>query len=242
MIALITPTGGRPAQISLCQQFMKRQSYSGKVVWIIIDDCVPRTTDDIPEDFRENWIIIKKYPEPAWQIGHNTQARNISVAINTLLSNYTEEEIEAIAIIEDDDYYRAIYLERMISRLNGYDIAGETNTIYYNVFYRTAVTNPNTIHASLFQTVFNPKVIEHVKSSYGHRFMDCQIWEKAENKNLFQEGNLAIGMKGMPGRYGIGAGHSKWSNNIDINLNYLKSLIGEEDAKLYERYYGGIGL
>ena len=237
MLCLITPTGGRPDQINLCQYFMKRQTYSGKVIWIIIDDCEPRTTDEIQANFRENWIIIKEYPSPAWQLGQNTQARNISVGINFLLANYKKEDIEGIFIIEDDDYYRPIYLERMAARLNGFDIAGETNTIYYNVFYRTAVTNPNNIHASLFQTAFSFNAIPHLESSYYHRFMDCQLWEKVQNKNLFREGNLAIGMKGMPGRYGIGAGHAAWSSHIDMNLNYLKSLIGEIDAELYAGYY-----
>jgi hypothetical protein len=75
------------------------------------------------------------------------------------------------------------------------------------------------------------------QSSYWHQFIDCQLWEKVQNKNLFRENNLAIGIKGMPGRYGIGAGHSKWfSNHIDRNLNYLTSIIGE-DAKLYAGYY-----
>jgi len=239
-IILITPTGGRQIQINICKQLMQQQTYPGKVVWIIIDDCIPPTAE-IPDDFKENWTIIKKYPIPSWQNGQNTQARNISVGINTLLANYKEEEIEGIFIIEDDDYYKPIYLERMMLRLNGFDIAGETNTIYYNVYYRTAVTNPNLRHASLFQTAFTCKVIPLVKNSYPHRFMDCRIWENAENKNLFQEGNLAIGIKGLPGRPGIGAGHSRWSNNIDINLNYLKSLIGE-DAKIYERYYCNIGM
>jgi hypothetical protein len=239
MIALITPTGGRPIQINLCLQWMKRQTYPGKVAWIIIDDCEPRTTDIIPENFRDNWTIIKYYPVPFWSSGQNTQARNLSAGIQTLLANYKREEIEAIFIIEDDDYYKPVYLERMKERLTGVDIVGETNTIYYNVYYRTYVTNGNTIHASLFQTAFTVNAIPVLESCYWHKFIDCQIWAKIQNKNLFNHGeNLAIGMKGMPGRYGIGAGHSRWASaRTDVNLNYLKSLIGE-DAKLYEGFNG----
>jgi hypothetical protein len=240
MIVLITPTGGRPSQINLCYYFMQRQTYPGQVTWIIIDDCQPRTTDEIQS--RENWTVVKAYPEPSWQPGENTQARNISVGINYILANYKKEDIEAIFIIEDDDYYRPIYLERMVVRLKGFDITGETNTIYYNVYYRTAVTNPNNIHASLFQTAFTMEAIPHVESSYADKFIDCRLWEKVQNKNLFREGNLAVGIKGMPGRYGIGAGHTRWSSNIDRNLDYLSSLIGKEDAKLYERYYGDNGM
>jgi hypothetical protein len=140
MIVLITPTGGRPDQISICSHLMHKQTYQGKVVWIIVDDCIPQTTDFINVDFRENWTIIKIYPIPSWSSGQNTQARNILVGINTLLASYPKEEIEAIFIIEDDDYYKPVYLQRMTEQLKGFDIAGEINTIYYNVVHRVHVT------------------------------------------------------------------------------------------------------
>ncbi len=240
MIVLLTPTGGRPIQIDLCSFFMKRQTYTEKIVWILIDDCNPRTTDFITDNFRGNWAFIKVYPIPIWAEGQNTQARNIEAGIRALMNNFKKEEIEGIFIIEDDDYYKSIYLERMMERLKGFDIAGEKNTIYYNVFHRRYVINPNVIHASLFQTAFTVNAIPYLESSYWHKFIDCQLWEKVQNKNLFNEGNLAIGIKGLPGRYGIGAGHSRaMSMHEDFNLDYLKSLIGE-DAKLYEGYYGGV--
>ena len=135
-IALITPTGGRPSQFNICELLMRRQTYPGKVVWIIIDDCDPVTSNNITADFREGWTIFKEYPNPRWRDGLNTQGRNLSVGINTLLTNYYEDEIEGMFIIEDDDYYRPIYLEEMVRRLQGFRYAGEINTVYYNVFFR----------------------------------------------------------------------------------------------------------
>jgi hypothetical protein len=110
MIALITPTGGRPDQIDLCDIYMHRQNYTGKVVWVIVDDCEPRTTDAIGVGMPPNWTVIKCYPNPIWRPGTNTQGRNISVGINTILTNYKKEEIRGFFIIEDDDYYKSFYL------------------------------------------------------------------------------------------------------------------------------------
>jgi len=45
MIALITPTGARPKQIRLCAEWMKRQTYNGSVLWIVVDDAIPITVD-----------------------------------------------------------------------------------------------------------------------------------------------------------------------------------------------------
>jgi hypothetical protein len=45
-------------------------------------------------------------------------------------------------------------------------------------------------------------------------------------------------MKGMPGRGGIGAGHSRAFTMLpDQNCHYLSSLIGIDDAKLYQDFY-----
>lgn len=236
-IILITPTGCRPEQFKLCTEFMRRQTYTGKVTWVIIDDGYPQTTDNITEAFRPEWKKVKIYPTPVWQTGANTQARNIKAGIDYVKENYKKQDVEGIFIIEDDDYYKSIYLERMMLRLNGFDIAGERNTIYYNVQWRRHVTNANTIHASLFQTAFSYDAIPDFEASYVHKFIDCLFWAKPKRKNLFNEGNLAVGMKGIPGREGIGAGHRRaLVMKPDPYLHYLRSLIGD-DVKNYERYF-----
>lgn len=237
MICLITPTGSRPSQFRLCQYFMQRQTYAGRVVWIVIDDAVPVTTERISA--KENWEIVKVYPEPVWEIGQNTQLRNIKAGIE-IVKDY--KDIETIFIIEDDDYYKPVYLEMMIEKLRDFDIAGEKNTIYYNVVSRRYCTNPNVRHSSLFQTAFKPSEIPLLESSYWHKFIDCEFWTKPKRKNLFNDDNLSIGIKGIAGRAGIGAGHKSSMNmTSDINLIYLRSLIGK-DAEFYEGYYraGGV--
>jgi hypothetical protein len=231
-------TGARPAQFNICQQLMSRQTYTGKVAWVIVDDAIPVSTDCVTSDFR-GWDIVKVYPKPSWTVGKNTQARNLRAGLKAMTDNYSKEEIEAIFIIEDDDYYRTIYLERMMAHFNGYDLVGEMKTIYYNVQWRRYVTNNNTAHASLFQTAFKYCTIPILQECMVHKFFDYVFWSKVTNKFLFYENDLAVGMKGMPGRGGIGAGHSKaMSMHDDTSMRYLAKLIGE-DFKLYESFYTG---
>ena len=237
MIGIITPTGGRQIQINICEQLMKRQTYQGDVVWVIIDDCLPRTTGQITHD---RWKIINCHPSPNWKPETNTQGRNISVGINELM-NY---DLEAIFIIEDDDYYRPQYIEKMMTRLEGFQVAGEVDTIYYNVYFRRYFSNQNMKHASLFQVAFRPDVIPIFRKCYMERFIDAKFFQllAGNGVNLFPELKLAIGIKGLPGRPGIGAGHGKLMNmRTDNNMTYLTTLIGT-DAKIYERYYGGLDM
>jgi len=238
MIVLITPTGARQAQFNLCSLYMQRQTYSGQVTWIIIDDCNPHTTDNIQGDFKPDWTIIKVYPIPLWN-GQNTQSRNLSAGLDVMKGNC--EDIEAVFIIEDDDYYKPFYIERMLIHLKGFWAAGEMNTIYYNVQHRRYADNNNKQHTSLFQLAFTIDAIPIFQQSLPATFIDahfCMIIPR-DKLNLFNDGTLSIGMKGMPGRKGIGAGHNMMTNHPpDYKGNYLKSLIGEQDAKFYEGYYG----
>jgi hypothetical protein len=237
MIALITATGGRSIQFNLCSIFMKRQNYTGEVAWIIVDDCLPITTNFVQTDFRENWTILKTYPVPSWSPGQNTQARNLSVGLNLLLKTFKLEEIEAIFIIEDDDYYKNIYLESMISRLNGFIAAGEIQTLYYNVAYRQFCGNTNVGHSSLFQTALKIEAIPILEQAFTDKFIDMKFWTLIQNKNLFKDGNLSIGIKGLPGRFGIGIGHRKFAGwPYDTQLQTLTEWIGA-DAQLYAGFY-----
>lgn len=134
MIALLTPTGGRPTQIRLLAKWMQRQTYTGQVLWILVDDCNPTTViDNMPSSFPPNWTIIKVFPRPVYQ-GINTQGRNLRAAITELKK---WDKITSVFIIEDDDYYSPNYLRMMVAYLNDYDLVGEANSLYYDVTNKT---------------------------------------------------------------------------------------------------------
>jgi len=235
-IALITPTGGRSRQIRFCAEFMHKQDYPGQVLWVVVDDCEPVTTDVITKDFRENWIIRKIYPEKKWRPGLNTQSQNLMHGIEAV----KEYEVEAIFIIEDDDYYSSRYLSEMMKRLRGYDIAGEQKTIYYNAKIHTWFANGNTRHASLFQVAFTPLLLPMFQDICYKRvkFIDIIFFKSAAqagNKiNLFNSEHLSIGIKGLSGRAGIGWGHRRNNSRMkaDEELVKLKELTGA-DYKYY---------
>ena len=238
MIALISPTGARPQAFSLCAKHMKSQTYKGEVLWVVVDDGSPLTTNNVAPDFREGWEIQKIYPVPVWAPGTNSQSRNIKAGLD-IVKNYT---VEAIFIIEDDDYYKPVYLEEMMKRMAGYLAIGETKTIYYNVACRQIMLNNNEKHSSLFQTAFTPAALYIFESCYGHQFIDAEFWRKIPRGRgcLFSADNLSVGIKGMPGRGGIGAGHRMAQGHPkDISFNYLRNLIGHEAAAQYEGYYTG---
>lgn len=236
MIVLITPTGGRPDQIRLCAEFMNDQDYQGDVLWIVVDDCLPRTTDFLMDDFGRDWEIAFVYPDPPWKQGDNTQGRNIGEAIKLIRHVVEDNDVEGIFIIEDDDYYSPGYLTSMLRHLKGYDLAGETHTIYYTVKYRGWFMNQNAQHSSLFQIAFTPKVIDDLESVLHYKYIDIYFCQSVQNKNLFRDGNLAVGIKGLPGRGGIGNGHGNLTSyEKDYDLKQLIKFIGKHAAS-YVKY------
>jgi hypothetical protein len=236
MIALITMTGARPEQFDICAKWMKRQTYKGRVTWVIVDDALPVSTDCVKSKFKKDWSIIKVYPDPKWQVGQNTQARNIAAGIAEVKKL---KGVKYIFIIEDDDYYKANYLDRMVERMEGYDLGGETHTVYYNVVSRRYHMNENKGWSSLFQTAFTPKVIPILERCYTEKFIDLKLFASVKNKLLFRDGNLGIGIKGMAGRAGIGAGHERMTMTPDYNTSVLTAMIGS-DAEVYKPFYSPI--
>lgn len=228
MIALITPTGNRPKQFALCNLWMSRQTYKGKVLWIIVDDCVPITTK-LSVELPDNWCVVYKYPRPEWEEGENTQSRNLQIGLN-VVKNFPTTQIDAIFIIEDDDYYTPTYLEKMMDKFNGYEIIGECKTLYYNITSRSWHRNNNTKHASLFQTAFKPTAISMFEESFGKKFIDIKFFSTARELHkpvcLFSEMDLAVGIKGLPGRAGIGSGHKMTKKAIkDVKYTQLQKYL-----------------
>jgi hypothetical protein len=229
MIVLITPTGGRPKQFDLCNRWMSQQTYEGKVFWVIVDDCVPITTE-LKIKMPDNWIVVYKYPVLKWKVSDNTQSRNLQVGID-LVKKIPANQVEGIFIIEDDDYYSPVYLEQMVAQLDGFDVAAERHTIYYHVGIKAYHGGDNKRHASLFQVAFKPTAIPVFENSLGAKFIDIVFFNKLKRQdnlkvNRFDRKNLAIGIKGITGRKGIGMGHNERTyKTIDKDLEHLKTFI-----------------
>lgn len=240
MIALITPTGARAKQMELCLRWMEAQTYQGEVLWVIVDDAKPVTTDIVKEYFRPDWVVVKIHPDnPTWIPGMNTQARNLLAGMEEV-----EEwpEITSVFIIEDDDYYSPTYLSKMVNELETSKLVGEVNCIYYHVANRRCYKFKEGSHSALFQTAFDnslASVFESVlKNEKEAVAIDVNFWKRVkEGKKLLRlDKPMSVGIKGMSGRNGIGNGHllaARDMRSFDPSKTKLETLLGE-DYKAYE--------
>lgn len=218
-ITLITPTGDRHISFKICEQWMSRQTMPFKQ-WIVVDD---GKTPTVPV---QNQLYIRREPSSK---GHRSLADNILAALPHVTGDY-------IFIIEDDDYYRPNYIETLFKWLQRANIVGEAKAIYYNIKCRFFYQNQNKKHASLCNTAFSYKNILPLRKicETHNDFIDIKFWATAYGPKYLDNGATkhCIGIKGMPGRVGIGSGHANFISNDPMFLK-LKELIGE-DYKIYQ--------
>lgn len=232
-LTIVTATGNRPQAFKLCEYFVSRQTWAGPLQWIIVDDGDAPPLVNLPHA-----LVTRVFPEPKWSSGQNTLARNLLAAI-------PEIAYDKIVFMEDDDYYPPRYCERMVEALDGYKITGSVISRYYHVgkrSYRLMVMT-TAGRASLCQTAITSDVLPVLEEvcKTGKDTIDVRLWRKVhQGQYVYQCLDGVVGIKGMPGRPGIGVGHQPsrypqtWTS--DPNLDMLKLWIGA-DANLYERYY-----
>lgn len=225
-VTLITPTGDRPLAFERAELYVSRQTYCGPLQWIVADDGHKHTI------FTRNQHILRHAPL-------HDRAKSLCRNIESCLF---QVEFDKILIWEDDDYYFPEYIEKMVHRLSNFDLAGEGIARYYNVAYRRWRINGNRVHASLSQTAFRAKIIEAAYVSCQRSqsaFIDCRLWNKNVRKNVFCDQIYCIGMKGLPGRKGIGAGHRPSGPRFryDSDLKQLASWMPKEDVDFYAQFY-----
>jgi len=226
VITLLTATGGRPESWAICERLMLAQTYEGPVHWVIVDD------GEQPQEItfaRHNWTLEVVRPMPFWRSGENTQARNLLAGLEVIDAN------AQLVIIEDDDYYSPDWLRFIDSAffLSSADLIGESNARYYNVQTGIARELSNLNHASLCSSAMRgPAIQSFFKACQkGAKFIDVDLWASCEKKLLFYEAQV-VGIKGMPGRDGIGMGHKSLVGQQDQESNILKQWLGK-DADFY---------
>lgn len=227
-ITLITPTGNRPLALSRCIYYMMRQTHQFNQ-WIIVDD----GHENFPQTFPETSI---KYIRSEF---NKNKAKSLS---GNLIKACQHIKYDKIFIIEDDDWYSPRYLEKSIERFSNSQsrVIGEKFSVYYNVRSRSYRTCRNDKQSSLFQTAFRSdflcKFKKYCEVNRRSAFIDKRIWNHCRENNipysLFNDEKLSIGIKGLPGRNGIGIGHRMDTRN-DSSWKRLIQLIGKDDAQFY---------
>lgn len=244
-IHLITPTGARLEALTLLVRYMQRQTVTDWR-WTILDDCEPATAIEaaFPQSIDSRIEIYR--PAWRWKPGKNTQNMNMRALIDRAFA----VGFDLLFVIEDDEWYSSRYLESMIERHRATDmLIGQTQAHFYNVRLRHARILPNFEHTALCRTAVNSagaRLMHEVFSmpqwpqgEHGDRVM----WNicPSNQKNLFTlDRPLNVGIKGMPGRDGIGTGHDRIKRDkiADPKLKLLRNWIGR-DADAYADYYKG---
>jgi len=225
--SVITPTGDRPEAFKLCRKWLHQQTIKPEQ-WIIVDDGV------VPLDLGAlypNEIYVRREPKP------NDPKHTLVINIDEGLKHITGDKI---FFWEDDEYYAPTYLEAMLSKLNDYDVVGIGCAKYYHLVTGGYVELGNMEHASLAQTAFNFHVLPLIKKcvlmGMERDWLDCNIWKQIKKSKktdspvtslIFKDdkNELFVGMKGLPGRLGIGIGHkiASYKKQDDENRSILKA-------------------
>lgn len=181
-------------------------------------------------------VTKKVYAGPVpWTPGINTQRPNMHEALKHVTGEY-------IFCFEDEDHYRPEFIEQLVWLMQKYVCAGENNNRYYNIKERMYKYWGNIHHSSLCSTGLRKEALKQLYEAVnsGELFMDMSFWRKCFEQKikavLFHGTNLGVGIKGVPGRMGIGSGHHSLTEQgfiSDPGYQKLIDWIGLEDAKVY---------
>jgi hypothetical protein len=225
---LVTPTCDRPETFTLCEKWVARQTVPYHQ-WIVLDDGI----NPAPCTMGQTHL----------RFGEETRGKHsLSRKLKLLMKQADIITGDALAIIEDDDWYRSDYLAVAAKRLQeGFDIIGEGHAIYYNVRTLRWHFHTNEQHASLCQTVIRREAygdLAKVVEKDDCPFIDVRLWRDstASRKVFLPEPDkpTLVGIKGIYQGYGIG--HSKPLPNYDWDREYFRTLVGKEDAEIYSCY------
>lgn len=230
-VTLITPTGVRQEAFTLCETYMRRQTHK-EFEWIVVDDGETPTVTAMGQ---------KVIRAPKWSPGINTQRPNLNLGIENV-----HPKSEAIFIIEDDDWYDRNYLEYSVDLLKHFPLVGGGCCRYYNIRIPGFKVHDNVSHCALSQTAVGKslKDLLYQATNSGEFYIDINLWTKAKNQNIsrvvYSDSNLVVGMKGLPGRGGLGIGHVERDFQYDLGFEKLRKWVGfdaEPYVKIKEKYF-----
>lgn len=232
-ISLVTPTGGRKESLQRCVKYVERliKPVDVPIEWIIVNDSEYQDSYKTKTKTRINDIdIYAVQPFHIWSPGKNTQALNLLEACKHINYDY-------VIFIEDDDWYSPNHLINLYENLSDVDLVGENPSRYYHVPSKSYRIMNNDRHTSLCQTGMKSTIIERLTRVCHRRpdLIDWHLWQTVCTKKVLETQNC-VGMKGLPGRPGIGIGHTpqrslqSWTKDSDLSV--LSQWIGD-DVKLY---------
>lgn len=229
MLCLLTPTGGRPEGLALLASYLAAQTYRGPARWIVVDDCDPASPVPVA---REGITVEFIRPRWRWAPGMNTQAASMDAGLSAVPAGAT------LIVLEDDDAYLPDHIATVLAALERADLVGERVARYYNVATGRYRALPGTFHASLASTACRGEAMALLKRlcSEGSRRIDMDLWREYPGRKALLESGNVIGVKGLPGRGGIGVGHRDTFGDPDPAGEVLAEWLGAERAEAYEAF------
>ncbi len=225
IVTLINSPGWRPESLRIFQKYLNQQTYSGVIQWVVIDDqSTPLQLGPLMPHIQAE---IRKGPI-VWQEGLNTQKVNLTEALKHVKGKY-------LFFAEEDDYIHPKFIETMVWMLDRFVLVGESNSKYYNVAVPGWKQMGNFRHASLSATGMRIEALPHLEKAIATQglYVDIELWNSVRQAGLptllFSDKQLSVGIKGMPGRAGIGVGHTKTKDYlIDPKGDKLGEWIGAD--------------
>lgn len=229
MLCLLTPTGGRPEGMALLARSLKEQTYRGAARWIVVDDCDPATPVQAPWPGIEPEVIR---PGWRWSPGMNTQAASMAAGLAVVPRDAT------LLVLEDDDAYLPGHIENQLQELKRAELAGERVARYYNVATGRYKEIPSDRHASLAATACRGAALAVLRGlcAAGSRRIDMDLWQAFRGSRALVDSRNVVGIKGLPGRAGIGVGHRADFGTPDPDGEVLAEWLGPDRAEAYAAF------
>ena len=227
-ITLITPTADQPTGLALAERYVTRQTMPPDQ-WLVADDgTVPATLT-----LGQTHLKRKRAGEGAASLAGN------------LMAAIPHATGDIIIIWEHDDWYPADFLATCVAHLSrpGVWITGTRRQRYYHLPSRRWIVMRN-VGSALCNTALRAEALPILAlaassaaraGSYG---IDRRLWTRIpDNRQHLHDEPGVVGIKGLPGRPGLGMGHRPderqrpWK--ADPAGATLREWVGEADAAAY---------
>lgn len=214
-VSVVTPTCDQPLGILLLEGYMARQTVQPDD-WIVADDGV----EPARLTMGQSHLVRKREHE-----GGRSLAGNMLAALA-----YAPGDV--VIVFEHDDWYRADHIEVCLERLKRAPATGSKFQRYYNVEHRCWRRMLN-VGSALCNTAFRaelvPKMVSaaHQAMRAGSYGVDRLFWDSIVGD--VHEIDTVVGIKGLPGRAGLGMGHRPgdgWTSDPD--MTQLQAWIGDD--------------
>lgn len=153
-----------------------------------------------------------------------------------------KQELDVIALMEDDDYYAPDYLQLITDewvKAGRPDLFGTTYTIYYNIKLSAWLTFHHHTRSSAMSTLIAPDL--NFKWCVDHEpYFDIHIWHEIKNRKLFRpEKHICLGIKHGEGLCG-GQFHTNRYDRYeekDPEKKFLQEHMDPESFAFYSNYF-----